>query len=227
MRTPRTPASCMSCELAIADVLVDHRDAAEREHARAQRRDHRAVVRAVYARLHQHRALAADRRAACARNPPGVASRRDVRRVGQVRKARLRPEDVRVAIARAGGIFHARLARVASGSGSVEGRGARTRSCERPGKVRNRYNTRFAIRNELRERMLDIQLLRSDLAGAAQRLADRGYTLDAAAFDALENERKAIQTETQELQARRNQLSKQIGQLQGQEARTPPSSWRR
>jgi seryl-tRNA synthetase len=60
--------------------------------------------------------------------------------------------------------------------------------------------------------MLDIQLLRSDLGGTAQRLAERGYTLDVDAFEALEHERKAIQTETQELQARRNQLSKQIGQ---------------
>ncbi|MGZ5261043.1 MAG: serine--tRNA ligase [Burkholderiales bacterium] len=60
--------------------------------------------------------------------------------------------------------------------------------------------------------MLDIQLLRSDLMGTAQRLAERGYTLDVTAFEALEHERKAIQTETQELQARRNQLSKQIGQ---------------
>jgi seryl-tRNA synthetase len=60
--------------------------------------------------------------------------------------------------------------------------------------------------------MLDLQLLRSDLSGTAQRLAARGYTLDVAAFESLEHERKAIQTETQELQARRNQLSKQIGQ---------------
>jgi len=37
--------------------------------------------------------------------------------------------------------------------------------------------------------------------------------LDVAQFTALENERKAIQTETQDLQARRNTLSKQIGQL--------------
>ncbi len=60
--------------------------------------------------------------------------------------------------------------------------------------------------------MLDIQLLRSDLEGVAKRLADRGYTLDAGAFQALEAQRKTIQTETQELQAKRNQLSKQIGQ---------------
>ncbi len=61
--------------------------------------------------------------------------------------------------------------------------------------------------------MLDVQLLRSDLAGVTKRLADRGYTLDAAAFEALEASRKAVQTETQELQAKRNQLSRQIGQM--------------
>ena len=61
--------------------------------------------------------------------------------------------------------------------------------------------------------MLDVQLLRSDLAGTAKRLADRGYTLDSGAFEALEARRKAVQTETQELQANRNRLSKEIGQL--------------
>jgi seryl-tRNA synthetase len=60
--------------------------------------------------------------------------------------------------------------------------------------------------------MLDIQLLRSDLEGVLKRLADRGYSLDANAFQALEAQRKAIQTETQDLQAKRNQLSKQVGQ---------------
>ena len=60
--------------------------------------------------------------------------------------------------------------------------------------------------------MIDIQLLRSDLEGTARRLAERGYTLEVDAFQALEHQRKAIQTETQELQARRNQFSKQIGQ---------------
>ena len=61
--------------------------------------------------------------------------------------------------------------------------------------------------------MLDVQLLRSDLASVAQRLARRGFRLDTAAFEGLETQRKAVQTETQELQARRNQLSKQVGQL--------------
>ena len=60
--------------------------------------------------------------------------------------------------------------------------------------------------------MLDIQLLRSDLQGVAKRLASRGVNLDVTAFEALEGERKKVQVETQELQARRNQLSKQVGQ---------------
>ena len=60
--------------------------------------------------------------------------------------------------------------------------------------------------------MLDIQLLRSDLQGVAKRLADRGMTLDVAAFERLEANRKSVQMQTQELQAKRNQLSKQVGQ---------------
>ena len=60
--------------------------------------------------------------------------------------------------------------------------------------------------------MLDIQLLRNDLAGVAARLADRGLTLDTATFERIEAGRKAVQMQTQELQARRNQLSKQVGQ---------------
>ena len=60
--------------------------------------------------------------------------------------------------------------------------------------------------------MLDIQVLRTDLAGVAKRLADRGFQIDVATFEQLEGRRKQIQTETQDLQARRNQLSKQVGQ---------------
>ncbi|MGN6667009.1 MAG: serine--tRNA ligase [Trinickia sp.] len=63
--------------------------------------------------------------------------------------------------------------------------------------------------------MLDIQLLRKDLDGVAKRLAARGYTLDVAAFSKLEAERRAIQTRTEELQSRRNSLSKQIGAMKG------------
>jgi seryl-tRNA synthetase len=61
--------------------------------------------------------------------------------------------------------------------------------------------------------MLDVQLLRSDVQAVAKRLADRGYTFPLGEFEKLESGRKAVQTETQELQAKRNQLSKQVGQL--------------
>ena len=63
--------------------------------------------------------------------------------------------------------------------------------------------------------MLDVQLLRTRLDFVAERLATRGMSLDVAAFQALEDERKTRQTRTQELQARRNALSKQVGQLKG------------
>jgi seryl-tRNA synthetase len=59
--------------------------------------------------------------------------------------------------------------------------------------------------------MLDIQALRNDLAAVAARLATRGYALDTAKFEQMEAERKTIQTRTQELQAKRNTTSKQIG----------------
>jgi seryl-tRNA synthetase len=61
--------------------------------------------------------------------------------------------------------------------------------------------------------MLDVQSLRSDLRAVAGRLADRGYILNTATFEALEARRKSVQTETQELQAKRNQLSRQVGEL--------------
>jgi seryl-tRNA synthetase len=63
--------------------------------------------------------------------------------------------------------------------------------------------------------MLDITLLRKDLPSVIGRLEARKKPqnfLDVAAFTALEAERKAIQTRTEELQAQRNQLSRQIGQ---------------
>jgi len=61
--------------------------------------------------------------------------------------------------------------------------------------------------------MLDINLLRKDVAEVAARLKTRGFDFDVAAFNALETERKAVQVETEALQAKRNALSKQIGQL--------------
>ncbi|CAG4885108.1 seryl-tRNA synthetase, also charges selenocysteinyl-tRNA with serine [Georgfuchsia toluolica] len=63
--------------------------------------------------------------------------------------------------------------------------------------------------------MLDIQLLRSNLAHVAERLATRGVQFDSTRFEALETERKQVQTYTQDLQSKRNTLSKQIGMLKG------------
>ena len=60
--------------------------------------------------------------------------------------------------------------------------------------------------------MLDIQSLRNDLDGVAKRLASRPFHLDAGAFQKLEQERKGVQTRTQELQSTRNSLAKRIGQ---------------
>jgi len=59
--------------------------------------------------------------------------------------------------------------------------------------------------------MLDIQILRNDLANVAARLKTRGFDFDTARFEELEAERKILQTRTQELQAKRNATSKQIG----------------
>ena len=63
--------------------------------------------------------------------------------------------------------------------------------------------------------MIDIQLLRKDIANVAARLASRKFQLDVEAFNALEAERKAIQTRTEELQGKRNSQSKLIGMMKG------------
>jgi seryl-tRNA synthetase len=60
--------------------------------------------------------------------------------------------------------------------------------------------------------MLDSQALRSDIDSVAMRLAARSFSLDVAGFKTIEEERKAVQVRTQELQAARNQFAKRIGQ---------------
>lgn len=73
--------------------------------------------------------------------------------------------------------------------------------------------------------MLDINLLRKDLAHVVARLEARKTPqafLDVPRFQSLEAERKAIQTRTEELQAQRNSLSKQIGQLKAKGGDTGP-----
>jgi len=59
--------------------------------------------------------------------------------------------------------------------------------------------------------MLDIQTLRENTAAVAQQLATRGYILDVAKFNALEQQRKTLQIATQEIQNQRNARSKEIG----------------
>ncbi len=60
--------------------------------------------------------------------------------------------------------------------------------------------------------MLDTNLLRKQLDATVARLATRPYAFPIEAFNLLEAERKSVQTRTEELQARRNALSKQVGQ---------------
>ena len=67
--------------------------------------------------------------------------------------------------------------------------------------------------------MLDIALLRRDLDQVIQRLQTRKQPqpfLNVEVFQSLEAERKTLQTRTEELQARRNSLSKNIGQMKAQ-----------
>jgi seryl-tRNA synthetase len=59
--------------------------------------------------------------------------------------------------------------------------------------------------------MIDPQLLRKDIAAVAARLATRKFILPVEQFNALEAERKQLQSRTEELQAKRNQLSKTVG----------------
>ncbi|MCB5160802.1 serine--tRNA ligase [Marinomonas algarum] len=60
--------------------------------------------------------------------------------------------------------------------------------------------------------MLDIKALRADPEAIAAQLKKKGYELDVAAFSSLEERRKAIQMETEQLQQARNSVSKEIGQ---------------
>jgi seryl-tRNA synthetase len=70
--------------------------------------------------------------------------------------------------------------------------------------------------------MLDPRLFRTDLEATAAALARRGFALDTASLARLENERKGIQTRTQELQAERNARSKAIGQAKAKREDVQP-----
>ncbi len=60
--------------------------------------------------------------------------------------------------------------------------------------------------------MLDIKLLRGNIDFVAEQLKRRNFTFDVAEFNKLEDQRKVIQVQTQDLQNLRNTKSKAIGQ---------------
>jgi len=63
--------------------------------------------------------------------------------------------------------------------------------------------------------MLDSKLIRTDLDRVAAALARRGFVLDTARLEELEEQRKALQMKAQELQTQRNRRSKEIGKAKG------------
>lgn len=63
--------------------------------------------------------------------------------------------------------------------------------------------------------MLDAKFLRTELTETAARLAQRGFVLDIARLTELEELRRKLQVDTQELQNLRNTKSKAIGQAKG------------
>jgi len=60
--------------------------------------------------------------------------------------------------------------------------------------------------------MLDPKLIRQELEAVAASLATRGYTLEVARLRELEQQRRAVQVEVEELRAERNRSAKSIGQ---------------
>ncbi|MBT8088566.1 MAG: serine--tRNA ligase, partial [Gammaproteobacteria bacterium] len=64
--------------------------------------------------------------------------------------------------------------------------------------------------------MIDPKLLRQSAAEVANNLARRGFEFDADAYLALEERRKALQVETEQLQSERNASAKSIGKAKAQ-----------
>ncbi len=60
--------------------------------------------------------------------------------------------------------------------------------------------------------MLDVKRLRSDAEACARALETKGFTLDVERFASLEESRRVLQQQTEQLQAERNAKSKSIGQ---------------
>ena len=63
--------------------------------------------------------------------------------------------------------------------------------------------------------MLDVKLLRSNITQVATLLRVKHYELDIAAYELLEEARRSLQIQTENLQAERNAASKSIGQAKG------------
>ena len=64
--------------------------------------------------------------------------------------------------------------------------------------------------------MIDPQLLRNDIDAVAAALSVKGHSLDVSAYHELETKRKSLQVEAEELQAKRNARSKEIGKTKAQ-----------
>lgn len=61
--------------------------------------------------------------------------------------------------------------------------------------------------------MLDVKLIRNDIEAIAKQLKIKGFDLDIEKISVLENQRKALQVNTEQLQNERNVKSKEIGKL--------------
>ena len=70
--------------------------------------------------------------------------------------------------------------------------------------------------------MIDPKLLRTDIAGVAQALRHRSFVLDTAAYSGLENQRKKLQADMEQLRNERNARSKEIGMAKGKGQDTAP-----
>lgn len=61
--------------------------------------------------------------------------------------------------------------------------------------------------------MIDPKILKEDIQSCKDNLAKRGYSLDDKKFLSLESQRKDLQTSVEDLQAQKNKLSKNFGEL--------------
>ncbi|SQC38815.1 seryl-tRNA synthetase [Klebsiella pneumoniae] len=74
--------------------------------------------------------------------------------------------------------------------------------------------------------MLDPNLLRTEPDAVAEKLARRGFKLDVDKLRALEERRKVLQVQTENLQAERNSRSKSIGQAKARGKTSSHYAWK-